>query len=105
MQHSRESPTVSLLRDQVRRLQEQLDFLKDAKEFHDPDSSSSSGKSHVPHHPLIASSSRRKLSRESEVRNTREDMSIPGNVLLANLFDKVLTNRVMIQEICQHHRE
>ena len=86
MQHGRESQTVSLFRDQVRKLQEQLDFLKDEKEFHDPDSSSSSGRSHVPHQPLIASSSRRKPSRESGLlRNTREEVSIPGNVFACQL--------------------
>ena len=49
--------------------------------FHDPASSSSSGRSHVPQQPLITSSSRTKPSRESWLlRNTWEDMSIPGSV-------------------------
>ena len=81
MQHGREPRTASLLRDQVRRLQEQLGFLKDEKEFHDPDSSSNSCRSYVPHQPLVTSSSRRKPSRESGLlRKTREDMGIPGSV-------------------------
>ena len=81
MQHGRKSQTVSLLRDQVRRLQEQLDFLKDSKEFNDLDSSRSSGRSHVPHQPLTTLSSRRKLIHEFEVpRNTREYMRNSGNV-------------------------
>ena len=64
MQHDQESQTVSQLRDQVKRLQEQLEFIEDSKEFHDPDSSSSSSRSHVPHQSRIASSSTRKLRRE-----------------------------------------
>ena len=61
-------------------LQEQLDFLKEVQEFH-PDASSSSGRSHVPHQPLVASSSRRKLSSESGLlRNTREQVSVLGNI-------------------------
>ena len=80
-QHGREWRTVSLLRDQVGNLQQQLDFLKDEKEFHDPDPSSSSSRSHVPHQPLVTSSTRRKPSHESGVlRNAREDMSFPGGV-------------------------
>ena len=81
MQHGRASRTVRLSRDQVRKLQERLDFLKDEKEFHDPDSSSNSSRSYVPHQPLITLSSRRKPSCGSGLlRNTREDMSIPGSV-------------------------
>ena len=75
----RDPNTVSHLEDQIRKLQ--VNFLSDAREFHDPDSGSSSGISHVPDQPLITSSSRRKPSRDSLVpRDTREDMSIPGHV-------------------------
>ena len=38
VQLGRESQTVSPLRDQVTRLQEQLEFIKDVKKFHDLDS-------------------------------------------------------------------
>ena len=80
MEHDQESRTVSLLRDQVRKLQERLEYIEDTKIFQDPDPPSSFGSAHVPHQALIASSSR-KLSREvGMLRNTREDMSIPGNV-------------------------
>ena len=59
-----------------------MNFLSDARKFHDPDSGSSSGRSHVPNQPLITSSSRRKPSRDSGVpRDTRDDMSIQGNVI------------------------
>ena len=79
-QHGREWRTVSLLRDQVGKLQQQLDFLKDEKEFHDPDSWSSSSRSHVPH---------------------------PGGVFACQpvLGDKILTKYATIQEIWQHPRE
>ena len=80
MQHDQESRTVSLLRDQVRKLQKELKFLEDSKIFQDPDSPSSSGSAHVPHQARITSSSR-KASRESRMqRNTREDTGIRGNV-------------------------
>ena len=89
VQHGWESQTVSLLRDQVRKLQEQLEFIKDSKEFHDPDSPSSSGKTHVPHQHRIASSSKIKPSREPGLpRDTREDTSNP-----ANAFDCLPTRR------------
>ena len=61
MQHDQESRTMSLLRDQVRKFQERLEFI-DSKIFQDPDSPSSFG-------------------RDSRMqRNTREDMSIPESV-------------------------
>ena len=105
VQHGRESQTVSPLGDQVRKLQERLDFLKDVQEFH-PDASSSSGRSHVPLQPLIASSSRRKPSSESGLlRNTREEVSVLHTFLPANLFDKILTTCTMTQEIWQYRRE
>ena len=68
---------MSLLRDQVRRLQELLKFIEDSKIFQDPDSPSSFGSAHVSHQTCIPSSSR-KLCRDSRMqRDTREDMSIP----------------------------
>ena len=71
---------MSLLRDQIRKLQERFEFIEDSKIFQDPDSPSSFGSAHVSHQALITSSSR-KPSRESRMqRNTREDMSIPGSV-------------------------
>ena len=41
-QQDQESRTVHLLRDQVRRLQERLEFIEDSRIFQDPDSRSSS---------------------------------------------------------------
>ena len=81
---------MSLLRDQVRKLQERLEFIEDTKIFQDPDSPSSFGSAHVSHQVLITSNSR-KPSREFRMqRNTREDMSFPGNV-----FDCQLARRVL----------
>ena len=42
-QHDQESRTVSLLRDQVLKLQKLLEFIEDSKIFQDPDSPSSFG--------------------------------------------------------------
>ena len=58
-QHDQESRTVSLLRDQVRRLQERLEFIEESKIFQDPDSPSSVGSAHVSHQALITPSSRK----------------------------------------------
>ena len=50
MQQDQESRTVSLLRDEVRRLQERWEHIEDSKKiFHDPDSSSSYDSTYVPH--------------------------------------------------------
>ena len=95
VQHDQASQTVSQLRDQVRRSQEQLQFIGDSKEFHDPGSSSSSGNTHVPRKSLITSSCRR-LSREYMEPHLE-------TFLLAHLFDQNLKNYVM-QEIWRHHR-
>ena len=58
-QHDQESRTVSLLRDQVRKLQDRLEFIEDSKIFQDPDSPSSFGNAHVSHQALITSSPRK----------------------------------------------
>ena len=66
----------------IRESQDKVNFLSDARKFHDPDSGSSPGTSHVPHQPLITSSSRRKPSRDSGLlHDTRNGMGIQGNVL------------------------
>ena len=67
-------------RDQIRKLQERLEFIEDSNIFQDPDSPNSFGSAHVWHQALITSSSQ-KPSRESRMqRNTQEDMTIPGSV-------------------------
>ena len=77
MQHDQESQTVSQLRDQVGKLQEQMECIKDSKEFHDPDS----------------------LNREYvEPRNTREDVRNSGNVFARRLV------RQDPEELCNDSR-
>ena len=80
MQQDQESRTVSLLRDQVRRLQERWEHIDDSKIFYDPDSPSSYDSTYVPHQALITSSSRKPCREVGMLRNTRENMSIPGKV-------------------------
>ena len=79
-QPDQESRTASRLRDQVRRLPELLVFVEDSKIFYDPDSPSSYGSAYVSHQALITSSSREPSRDIGMLRNTREEMSIPGNV-------------------------
>ena len=80
MQQAQESRTVSLSRDQIQNLQDQVEFLEDSKVFQDPDSPSSFGSAHVSHQTLIPSSAKN-LGRKSRMqRNTRQDVSIPGSV-------------------------
>ena len=55
MQQKRDPDTVSQLLTQIRELQGKEDFLSDAREFHDPESGSSSGQSHVPNQHRIIS--------------------------------------------------
>ena len=79
-QPDQESRTASRLRDQVRRLPELLVFFEDSKIFYDPDSPSSYDSAYVSHQALITSSSRKPSRDIGMLRNTREEMSIPGNV-------------------------
>ena len=81
---------MSLLRDQIRKLQERLEFIEDSKIFQDPDSPSSFGSAHVSHQDLVPSSSK-KRSRESRMQlTTREDTSIPGSVFDCHPARRVL---------------
>ena len=80
MQQDQESRTVSLFRDQVRKLQERLEHIEHSKIFCDPGSPSSFGSAHVSHQALVTSSSK-KPSRESRMqRSTRKDVAFPGSV-------------------------
>ena len=72
VQHGQESRTVSLLRDQVRKLRERLEFIEDSKIYQDPDSPSSFGSAHVSHQAFIPSSSKKTWPRiESAAKYTR----------------------------------
>ena len=83
MQHDRESRTVCLLRDQVRRSPELFVYIEASKIFYDLDSSGSYDSTYVPRQALITSSSRKPSLEFGMLRNTREDMSI-----LRNVFDR-----------------
>ena len=80
MQQDQESRTGSLLRDQIRKVQERLEFIEDSKIFQDPGSPSSFGSAHVSHQALVPSSSKKPGLESRMQRNSREDMSIPGSV-------------------------
>ena len=80
MQHDQESRTASLFRDQIRKLQERLEFIEESEIFQDPDSPSSFGSAHVSHQALIPSSSKKPGHESRMQRNTRKDMSFPGSV-------------------------
>ena len=79
-QQNKESRTVSLLRDQVRRLQERLEYIEDSKIFYNPDSPSSYNSICVPHQALITSRSR-KPSREDGTEKTKAHQD-PGVLLV-----------------------
>ena len=79
-QHDQESSTLSLLRDQVRRLQKLLVYIEDSKIFHDPDSPSSYDSTYVLHQALTTSSSRKPSREVGMLRNTLENMCFPGKV-------------------------
>ena len=61
--------------------------------FYDPDLLSSYDSTYVPHQALITSSSRKPSREVGMLRNTRENMSITGNVfLIVNMLDEILMN-------------
>ena len=68
------------LRDQVRKLQERLEFIEDSRIFEDPDSPSSYGSTHISHQAHITSSSGKPSREPRTPRITRDDMSISGDV-------------------------
>ena len=55
--------TVSQLMAQIRELQDKVNSLADARDFHDPETASSAEASHVTCHPVTVASSRAKLGR------------------------------------------
>ena len=85
MQQKRDPDTVSQLLTQIRELQDKVDFLSDAREFHDPESGSSSGQSHVPNQKyarkqriLISSCDG---SKEIEIAQSIDDLITPRSIL------------------------
>ena len=94
MQQAQESRTASLVWDQIRKLQERLEFIEDSKIFQDPDSPSRCGSTRV------SPSSFKKPSREIHEKT----WVFPEAFLIVNLPNECLTNFIMIQDIWQHHR-
>ena len=88
MQQDQESRTVILLKDQLRILQDRLDFIEDSNIFQDPDSPNSSGSAYVSHQAHTPSSSKKPCRDSRLQRNTREETSIPDNV-----FDRQTARR------------
>ena len=77
----RDPDTVSQLLAQIQGLQGQVNSLADAREFHDPDTASSSRAPHVPSQPVIVPTSRGMLSRDSGLPpTTRDTLGTAGNV-------------------------
>ena len=86
-QQERGPNTVGQLLTLIKELQDKVNSLSDARDFHDPDTASSSGASHVPNKPFVISSSKRKLSCDSGLlRDTRNGVGI----IQGNLFEDPL---------------
>ena len=68
IQQDQESRTVSLLRDQIQKLQGRLEIKEDLRAFQYPDSSCSFGNAHVPHQALVPSRSKK----ASRVQNAKK---------------------------------
>ena len=101
MHQDQESRTASLLRDQIRKLQDRLEFIEDSKIFQDHHSPRAVLAVPTFHIKLLCPRVPKKPSRESRMqRNTRE---FPEAFLIVNLPDESLKNHTMNQEIWQHH--
>ena len=58
-----------------------MNSLIDARDFHDPETASSSGLSHIPRHPVIVPNTRGMLGRDSSLQpGTRNVHGTSGNV-------------------------
>ena len=77
----RNPQTVSQLTAPIRELQYKVNSLCDARDFHDPETQSISGASHVTSQPVTVPSTRTVLGRDSGLpHDTRNIMGISGNV-------------------------
>ena len=81
--HQRENPsTVNPLLAQIQDLQNKVDSSNYGREFYDPETASSSGKSHVPNQPLRIPSPRGIIRRDSCLpHDTRNSMGTTGHHL------------------------
>ena len=72
---------VNQLTVQIQDLQEKVNSLNGSRDFHDLETASSSGLSHVPSHPVIVPSCRGMLSRDSCLQlDTRNSFDTSENV-------------------------
>ena len=104
-QRYQESRSVSLLRDQVRKLQERLEFIEDSKIFNDLTHRTVLA---VPTFRIKLSSPRApgSLVANRECSEIQERIWVfPEAFLIVNLPDECLRNYTLIHEIWQHHRE
>ena len=77
MKQQRNPQTVSQLLAQIRELQDKVNSLSNARAFHDPETASNSGASHVTSHPLTIPSSGTVLGRDSGLPpDTRDIMGV-----------------------------
>ena len=77
----RDPNTVSQLLQHTQELQHPVNLPAEGKEFHDPDSASSSGTSHVPSQPVVIPSSRDVHSRDSGLPSAaRDTIGNSGNI-------------------------
>ena len=80
MQQERNPTSVSQLLTQMQDSQNRVDSLSEAREFHDPETASSSGAPNVPNQPLTVPSPRGMISRDSGSLDTRDFTGTSGNV-------------------------
>ena len=97
LRQERNPNTVSRLLKQIQELQDQVNSLAEAKEFHDPDTASSSGASHVPSQPVVFPSSREMLGRDSglptmTLDTTGNSGNISGAQQLVNYLPQLSSN-------------
>ena len=84
LRQERDPNTVSQLLKPRQELQYQGNLLVEEKEFHDPDTASSSGASQVPDQPVIIPSPRETLGRDSGLPTvTRDTVGNSGNILVS----------------------
>ena len=86
MHQERNPTTVSQLLIQVQDLQNKVNSLSDAREFHDPGPGSSSGATHVPSEPPTIQSPRTTPSRDSGLPHDTGN----GTVITGNVFERLL---------------
>ena len=80
MQQERSPTTVSQILSQIRDFQNKANSLSEERYFHDPETPSSSGASHVPTQPLAVPSTRSIHCRDSGLPpDTRNPTGTPGD--------------------------